>query len=120
MVHPTRNVRSANGSSTSNPANRATTTARRVTIVRPENLVSPKWMEQGSCRGYSPDTFFPSDGVGVIRTQRICAACPVRAECLEYALVNHIEHGVWGGTSERERLRIRRARARNEPTVRAS
>ena len=63
------------------------------------------WMLQGLCRGATID-FFPSDGVAVEAAQRVCMVCPVRLECLEYALVHHIEHGVWGGASERERHRI--------------
>ena len=70
------------------------------------------WMESGKCREVDPDIFFPSDGVGVIRAQKICGACPAQAQCLEYALENHIDHGVWGGRSERERRRILRARRR--------
>jgi WhiB family redox-sensing transcriptional regulator len=57
-----------------------------------------------------PTQFFPSDGLGVEAAQRICAACPAKAPCLEYALTNRIEHGVWGGASERERRRILRRR----------
>ncbi|MCL4312775.1 MAG: WhiB family transcriptional regulator [Actinobacteria bacterium] len=57
-----------------------------------------------------PSTFFPSDGVGVEIARRICADCPVRSQCLEYALIYRIDHGVWGGTSERERRRILRRR----------
>jgi WhiB family redox-sensing transcriptional regulator len=68
------------------------------------------WMQQGKCRDLPPSTFFPSDGVGVEIARRICADCPVKAPCLEYALYNHIEHGVWGGASERERRRIARRR----------
>ncbi|HEY1826569.1 MAG TPA: WhiB family transcriptional regulator [Acidimicrobiales bacterium] len=40
----------------------------------------------------------------------MCAECPVASPCLEYALENHIDHGVWGGASERERRRILRRR----------
>jgi WhiB family redox-sensing transcriptional regulator len=69
-----------------------------------------QWMARGKCQNVAPDTFFPSDGLGVIRAQRICASCPVQDECLEYAIENHIDHGVWGGRSERERRRIIRAR----------
>ena len=69
-----------------------------------------EWMREGHCRTTPPATFFPSDGVGVDVARRICAACPVKAECLEYALENRIEHGVWGGCSERERRRILRRR----------
>ena len=68
------------------------------------------WMVQGRCRDLPPEIFFPSDGVGVEVARRYCAECPVKAPCLEYALENHIEHGVWGGASERERRRIARSR----------
>lgn len=68
------------------------------------------WMAQGLCRFEPPATFFPSDGVGVEVAKRICATCPVKAECLEYALDNRIDHGVWGGTSERQRRRLLKKR----------
>jgi WhiB family transcriptional regulator, redox-sensing transcriptional regulator len=68
------------------------------------------WMFEGRCRSVSAAAFFPSDGVGVEAAQRVCAECPVRVECLEYALVHRIDHGVWGGTSERERQRMIRER----------
>ena len=74
------------------------------------------WMEHGNCLEYPPEVFFPSDGVGVIAAQRICEGCPVREQCLEYALVERIDHGVWGGASERERRRIlKRRRTGAEP-----
>jgi WhiB family redox-sensing transcriptional regulator len=62
------------------------------------------------CRGARASEFFPSDGLGVEAARRVCAGCQVRLECLEYALENRIEHGVWGGASERERRRILRSR----------
>jgi len=68
------------------------------------------WMVQGRCRELPPEVFFPSDGVGVDVARHYCAECPVKGPCLEYALENHIEHGVWGGASERERRRIARSR----------
>lgn len=68
------------------------------------------WMTRGRCRDIPPSMFFPSDGVGVDVARRICAECPVQAPCLEYALVERIDHGVWGGASERERRRILRQR----------
>ncbi|MCZ7527449.1 MAG: WhiB family transcriptional regulator [Acidimicrobiia bacterium] len=67
-------------------------------------------MLSARCRDRSPADFFPSDGVGVELARRVCAECPVRAECLEYALTYRIDHGVWGGASERERRRILRSR----------
>lgn len=68
------------------------------------------WMHQGNCRHHPPSTFFPSDGVGVDVARQICVGCPVKEQCLEYALAERIDHGVWGGTSERERRRILRSR----------
>jgi len=67
------------------------------------------WMARGKCRELDPAVFFPSDGIGVQVACRICAECPMKAPCLEYALENRVDHGVWGGTSERERRRILRA-----------
>jgi WhiB family transcriptional regulator, redox-sensing transcriptional regulator len=69
-----------------------------------------QWMLSALCRQRAPEEFFPSDGVGVEQARKVCADCPVKAECLEYALTYRIDHGVWGGASERERRRILRAR----------
>jgi WhiB family redox-sensing transcriptional regulator len=76
-----------------------------------------EWMAHGKCREVPPAVFFPSDGLGVLAAQRICTDCPVADSCLEYALVNRIDHGVWGGASERERRRILRRRRGAAPVV---
>jgi WhiB family redox-sensing transcriptional regulator len=68
------------------------------------------WMRKGLCRSEPPSRFFPSDGVGVEIARQICASCPVKEPCLEHALANRIDHGVWGGCSERERRRILKRR----------
>lgn len=75
-------------------------------------------MAQGKCAHEDPAVFFPNDGVGVIRAQRICRSCPMLAHCLEYALTNKIDHGVWGGESERARRRL--IRKRNAIAARAA
>ena len=67
-------------------------------------------MQFGNCKDLPPNIFFPSDGAGVEVARRICTSCPVKRECLDYAIENHIDHGVWGGESERERRRIARRR----------
>jgi WhiB family redox-sensing transcriptional regulator len=51
---------------------------------------------------------FPSDSTGVEIAQRICAECPVTQECLDYALANRVDNGIWGGASERRRRLILR------------
>jgi WhiB family redox-sensing transcriptional regulator len=68
------------------------------------------WMAEGKCASQPPETFFPSDGVGVEKARKICQSCPMQEPCLEYALRNRIDHGVWGGHSERSRRRLLKAR----------
>jgi len=74
-------------------------------------MESIEWMEGGSCADHPASTFFPSDGVGVEVAKRICAECPQQGTCLEFALRNRIEHGVWGGASERQRRRLLKQRS---------
>ncbi len=94
-----------------------TAAADRATGRPPELSTAPHdpdsetaWMADGNCRLHPPSTFFPSDGVGVDRARKICRDCPVKSTCLEYALEQRIDHGVWGGCSERERRRILKRR----------
>ena len=56
--------------------------------------------------------FFPARGESVRDAKAVCARCPVRSECLEFALRLKVAHGVWGGLSERERRTLRRDRHR--------
>jgi WhiB family redox-sensing transcriptional regulator len=68
------------------------------------------WKLVGACRVEATGIFFPQNVKGVEIAKHICFGCPVRETCLEYALVNDISHGVWGGASERERFRIKKRR----------
>lgn len=69
------------------------------------------WMQDSHCLGLDPDLFFPERGASTKEAKAVCRGCPVREDCLEYALANTEKFGIWGGMSERERRRIRRARA---------
>ena len=93
-----------------NPGNSSAVTNVEVEVTVEETPEEYAWMFHARCRGIDPAEFFPSDGTGVETAQRVCAACPVTVECLEYALLNRSEHGGWGGASERERRRILRRR----------
>ena len=72
------------------------------------------WMARGNCSNKPPEIFFPSDGAGVEKAKSICVTCPVKEMCLEHALSHRIDHGVWGGFSERQRRRIRKERRQNK------
>ncbi len=71
---------------------------------------APPWKEDAACRGTDPDVFFPSRGEDLVVARAVCAGCPVRGECLDFALAHNEKFGVWGGLSERERRRVRRGR----------
>lgn len=61
------------------------------------------WKTQARCLDADPDIFFPPEGVNIREARAVCATCPVQEQCLEYAIRNHIEYGVWGGMSVRQR-----------------
>jgi WhiB family redox-sensing transcriptional regulator len=73
------------------------------------------WMEHAACAGMDFEVFFPERGQSVIPAQAVCAGCAVRSACLEYALAINERHGIWGGTSERERRVLRRQRGGSRP-----
>lgn len=72
----------------------------------------PAWWADGLCAQVDPGLFFPDKGGSTREAKAVCAACPVRAECLEYALAHDERFGIWGGTSERERRRLKRGAQR--------
>ncbi|MCA4754785.1 WhiB family transcriptional regulator [Mycolicibacterium fortuitum] len=74
-----------------------------------EHLINREpWQAEGICRQVDPEIFFPEPGQSTKDAKRVCANCPVAAECLEYALVNGERFGVFGGYSERERRQMKR------------
>lgn len=66
------------------------------------------WSAQGACVDQDPELFFPISDHGpghaqMARAKAICAHCPVRTPCLDYALETGQPHGVWGGADPLER-----------------
>lgn len=75
----------------------------------------PDWRSKGRCFSHpDPERWFPEQGQSSRRAKQACNGtdntpeCPIRHECLIYALVNNEKYGVWGGTSERERRALRK------------
>jgi WhiB family redox-sensing transcriptional regulator len=75
-------------------------------------LQRPSWQARAACRGLGTDRFFLEVDDDPEPALAVCRGCPVKRECLNYAL-HEPRHpvGVWGGTSERERRRLRRESA---------
>lgn len=81
----------------------------------------PNWIDEAVCASVDPAIFFPRKGAASNEAKRICGTCPVRAECLEWALdyeSGHVggadwnaSHGIYGGLSAPERRTILRKRA---------
>ncbi len=61
------------------------------------------------CAQTDPEAFFPEKGGSTREAKRVCESCTVRTECLEYALQQDERFGIWGGLSERERRKLKRA-----------
>jgi hypothetical protein len=66
-----------------------------------------RWRELAACRGADLNLFFPDRGESAGPARQVCAACPVRQPCLDYAVSNAITDGIWGGLTELERRALR-------------
>lgn len=71
----------------------------------------PDWHELALCQETDPEAFYPDKGGSARAAKGVCSRCEVRAECLQYALDNNEEHGVWGGLNEKERRQLKKQRA---------
>ena len=75
-------------------------------------LLQPvEWQAKARCSEVDPEIFFPERGGSSKAARAVCNKCAVRDQCLEYALNNKEQFGIWGGTSERERRKLRKDRA---------
>jgi WhiB family redox-sensing transcriptional regulator len=75
------------------------------------------WRHRALCRDEDPELFFPVGNSGpallqIAEAKTVCERCPVREQCLEFALATGQDAGVWGGLSEDERRSLKRRRAR--------
>lgn len=65
------------------------------------------WWDQAACRRSDPALFYSDRPSDIAEAKRMCTECPVREECLGYALANDERHGVWGGLTPVERRESR-------------
>ncbi|GAA1987058.1 WhiB family transcriptional regulator [Catenulispora subtropica] len=91
----------------------------RLLLLHDDPVRRHQWQDRAACHDYGSDLFFePDNELRVVRARReqaakrVCAACPVRAECLRFAESGPEVFGVWGGTTQRERAVRRRRRKR--------
>ncbi|HEX2362282.1 MAG TPA: WhiB family transcriptional regulator [Jiangellaceae bacterium] len=75
------------------------------------------WRHIAACRDEDPELFFPIGNTGpallqIEEAKSVCRRCPVREDCLQFALETGQDAGVWGGLSEDERRALKRRNAR--------
>lgn len=70
--------------------------------------MSGNWHEHALCAQIGGDWWFPEKGDSVLPAKRVCANCPVATQCLGEAMSDPSTVGVWGGTTTRERMKMRR------------
>lgn len=75
------------------------------------------WRERAACQGMDIWLFFGHDGESAaerghreLEAKAVCANCPVRTQCRDYAIAHFVRHGIWGGLNEMERITERSAR----------
>lgn len=71
------------------------------------------WRSNAACHDVEPELFFPIGTTGgafeqIEAAKRVCRGCDAQQECLEFALATNQESGVWGGTTEDERRKLRK------------
>ena len=74
---------------------------------------SHQWRRHAACRDTDPDLFFPVGTTGpaieqIENAKDVCKQCDAQADCLEFALATNQDSGIWGGTSEEERRKLRK------------
>ena len=81
--------------------------------AEPFSIEDDEWRDHAACRDTNPDLFFPVGTTGpaieqIEQAKAVCRTCPSQAPCLEFALATNQDSGVWGGTSEEERRKLRK------------
>ncbi len=71
------------------------------------------WKSDAACRTVDTSIFFPESETAAAPALAVCARCPVRDQCLDFALETRQHDGIWGGATETERRRLRRTRSRS-------
>lgn len=85
-----------------------------LTSSRSLTLADDDWRTQAACQDTDPDLFFPVGTTGpaieqIDAAKSVCNSCEAKNPCLDFALATNQDSGVWGGTSEDERRKLRRA-----------
>lgn len=80
-------------------------------------MAAPEWLDSAACLGEPLDLFYPVGAGGVTgQAHRLCAGCPVRAECLDEVMAQErgarlsLRYGYRAGLTPRQRWRLAQRR----------
>lgn len=76
-------------------------------VARATETTATPWRQFALCLNYEPDLWYSEEAGDGVKAVRICAACPVRSDCLGWAIAHNETNGIWGGVSARGRGRMR-------------
>ena len=101
------------------PSKKETKTTKTVASKLASLDTDARWQDLAVCKGMDPTTFFGPEHAETVKEKRdredaakeVCNTCPVKQECLEYALEAREAYGIWGGLTELERKALLRKRA---------
>lgn len=106
-------------SSDQHPSKKTSKTAKAVASKLASLESDARWQDKASCKGMDPIIFFGPEFAETVKEKRdredqakgVCDTCPVKKDCLEYALEAREAYGIWGGLTEVERKALLRRRA---------
>lgn len=81
-----------------------------LTLAEALGIHIPDWYADALCAQIGGDEWFPEKGGTTHHAKKVCLACPVREQCLEYALDREEDHGIWGATPPRDRRKLKKNR----------
>lgn len=101
------------------PSKKTTKTTKAVASKIASLDAEARWQDRAACKGMDPTIFFGPENAETVKEKRdredaakeVCNTCPVKQECLEYALEAREAYGIWGGLTELERKALLRKRA---------
>jgi WhiB family redox-sensing transcriptional regulator len=83
-------------------------------------LPAEPWLPDAACAQTDPEMFYPEKGGSTRQAKSVCGVCEVRADCLDYALANDEQFGIWGGLPPRERRKLAKVLGKQKPPSKAS